>query len=158
MATNRYRPFCRQDFEVLMTQIGFTEVCLDGVFEHVYQRIIYNGPFPSDRFAIRIYSSVDIATTVTRDNGSDAIQIFLYDLKINKIVCKWKVHRTKNALLNTKERARDAWNYVMKAEHHCHCNSLMVERSGKRGIFLGCNAFPTCNYTRTPKGTKNESR
>jgi hypothetical protein len=145
----RYCPFTKDSFDLLMSEMGFVEFPMSGVHEYVYQRIIHNGPFPSDRFAVRIYSTVDVRTQMTRENGADAIRIVLFDIKRQRSVLDWTTKRTFNAFANTKLRAKDAWGYVMKAEHHCAtCSALMVERKSTRGSFLGCTNFPECHAVR----------
>ena len=147
MSGSRFRPFTRQQFEVLMNEMGFLEISRLGTFEHTYERLIAN--VPSDRrFAVRIYSTVDVGTGVTRQNGSDAIRVMVYDTLRNRPVTDWNVHRTTNAFTNTKERAREAWRYVLNSKHHCTCGCMMVERNGKHGPFLGCTNYPKCKNTR----------
>ena len=147
MTGTRYRSFTKSQFDALMNEMRFAEVKTTAL-EHVYQRVVHNGPKPSDRFAIRLYSTVDVRTGVARDNGGDAIRVMLFDTQRDKPVQDWTVNRTQNAFTNVKARCRDAWGYVMDATHHCDCGSLMVERTSKRGAFLGCTSFPECKATK----------
>ena len=149
MAGTRYRSISRKTFAGVMSEMGFTEVRLPRTQEYVYERAITNGPRPSDRFKVRVFSSVDVYTGVTREIGSDAIRVMLFDTERQRgILDLPRVCRTENALANTKARARTAWGYVMDANHHCSCGSLMITRKGKRGEFLGCTSFPECREVR----------
>jgi hypothetical protein len=85
---------------------------------------------------------------MTRECGGDAIRVLLMDNALGRGVLDWRVYRTVSALENTKERARDAWRYVMNKSNHCQCGALMVERTGQRGSFFGCTAYPHCKRTR----------
>tara|TARA_B100000959_G_scaffold226168_1_gene240636 strand:+ start:430 stop:945 length:516 start_codon:yes stop_codon:yes gene_type:complete len=103
------------------------------------------------RYSIRIFSSVDRNTKQTRDSGSDAIRVTLYDLKKDRPVkVERRVNRTVNAFHNMRERARELWKYVADGTHVCPtCESLLVKRTAKRTKkdFLGCSNYPTCKHT-----------
>jgi hypothetical protein len=147
MTASRYRPITRDAFASAMSGVGFAETVRPGG-EHAYARRINNGPNPG-RFEVLIYSSVQRDTGVTRPVGGDAIRILLMDAERNRPVLDWRVYRTASALDNTTERARSAWRYAMDPAHHCpDCKAMLVERTGKRGSFLGCTAFPACKATR----------
>lgn len=139
----RYCPITRDDFRDMMTEMGFVEFIPEGTFEFVYERNILNRDKTISRFKLRIYSSVSIHDRVTRESGKDAIRVLIMDTVIDKSVQEWTVHRTKNALLNTRERARDAYRFALNADR-CHCGALKVERKGKYGKFFSCSAFPIC--------------
>ena len=103
------------------------------------------------RYSIRIFSSIDRTTKKTRESGSDAIRVTLYDLKKDRPVkVERRVNRTVNAFHNMKERARELWRYVADGSHVCpNCEGLLVKRTAKRTKqdFLGCSAFPECKHT-----------
>ena len=103
------------------------------------------------RYSIRIFSSVDRRTKKTREIGSDAIRVTLYDLKKDRPVkAERRVNRTVNAFSNMKERARELWKYVADGEHICpKCESLLVKRTAKRSKkdFMGCSSYPGCTHT-----------
>ena len=147
--TSRYRSISHDAFASLMAEMGFSKVYPPNTVEYVFERVVTNGPHPSDRFKVRIYSSIDLRTGTTRESGSDAIRVILFDTALGRgVVDLPLVMRTENALANVKARARTAWGYVMNANHHCDCGSLMAVRTGKRGTFLGCTSYPTCQSTR----------
>lgn len=145
-----YQAFSYQQFSAAMSEIGFTEVSLPGTWEHAWERSV-NCRLSQGRYKIRILSSVDVSTGVTRDCGSDAIRIFLLDTqgkRPDRPVLDFRANRTANALANVVKRAREAYGYVSKhPEHHCSCGSLMVVRGKPGRQFLGCTAYPDCKQT-----------
>ncbi len=157
---SRYQSISYAEFRSWMDKIGFTQVTLPGVFEYAFERVVNCKATQDrpDRFKIQIMSSVDVNTNVTREVGGDAIRVLLLDTKPvpvagrrwqEKIVADWTVYRTAGAHQNVVQRARDAWSYVSQhPEHHCSCGSLMVERKGKGGTFLGCTSYPECKETK----------
>lgn len=151
-AGSRYRAITRREFERQMADMGFTEIAYPGSKEHIYQRPIANRDGSPSRFVVRVFSSVHIHTATTRECGDDAIRTVLFDTALKdqrgreRIVQDWRTFRTENALPNMRERARDAFRYAI--EHGCDCGALMVERSSKRGPFMGCTDFPNCKATR----------
>jgi len=147
--SSRYRPINRSEFAKMMGEMGFEEVKVSGCSEHVYERMIPRNDGSPPRFSVRIFSSVDVATGMTRDCGEDAIRILLQDHDIKRPVQSWRAFRTENALTNMRERAREAWKFAVNQANRCDCGSFMVERKSKsRGPFLGCAAFPVCRKTR----------
>jgi hypothetical protein len=146
-----FRPFSYADFLSWMAEVGFQEVDLPNTEEYAFERVIVckRAEDRPGRFTIRIFSSVDKRSGVTREIGSDAIRILLLDAKRDGPVMSWMVKRTINAHTNVVQRARDAWGYVsLHPEHHCSCGHLMVARKSKGKAFLGCSAFPECKKTK----------
>lgn len=143
---SRYRSISLERFSDRMTAMGFAPMRVPGCLEHVFERVITNGPNPG-RFSVRIYSSID-DTGHTRDVGGDAIRVLLMDTVFDRPALDWRVYRTENALDNMHARARDAWGYTMNSDHHCSCGALMVERSSRNGAFMGCTNYPHCRRTR----------
>ena len=152
-----YRPFSHAEFQSWMEAIEFKPVDVPGALEYAYQRDILCKRVADrlDRFKVRIMSSVDMRTGMSRDVGGDAIRVLLLDTHLQtqngstRIVADWTVNRTVGARENTIQRARDVWGYVSEhPEHHCSCGALMAVRKGRNGKFLGCTAFPTCTKTK----------
>ena len=128
--------------------------------EYIFERVIKHET-PEDmmkalagdgfRYAIRVYSSIDRNTNKTRDTGTDAIRVTLYDLKKDRPVkVEKRVNRTENALSNMRIRAREMWQYVANDKNTCPlCQSMLVKRTAKRTKkdFLGCSDFPNCKHT-----------
>jgi hypothetical protein len=144
--SNRYRPIVLKDFAALMADMGFSEITITGTYEHVYERL-YNNP----RFSVRIYSSIACNNSVSRECGADAIRVVLYDSTLDKAVISKNVHRTQNALENTRIRAQSVWAYknANGHAHWCTCGSLMVPRQSSGRGFLGCSSFPACKNTKS---------
>ena len=126
--------------DMVESTMGFKEIEVPGTKELVFQRAI------NDRYAVRILSSV--VGGATRDTGEDAIRVAVYDMLNNKMVkVERRVNRTQNALTNMRERAREVWSWVKTCS--CpDCGSVMVERKGARGKFLGCSGYPACKTVR----------
>ena len=128
--------------------------------EYIYERVVKHET-PEDmmqalkgdgfRYAIRIFSSIDRRTNITRDTGQDAIRVTLFDLKKDRPVkVEKRVNRTKNALVNMRTRAREMWQYVSSNENTCPtCMRLLVKRTAKRTKknFMGCSSYPECKNT-----------
>ena len=132
---SRYCEIRFSDFSGLMAEMGFRQVQIEGTLEYVFER-----PFSDPRFDVRIYSSIDVRTNSTRECGADAIRVSLYDTLLGRYSYKGTVHRTANAKINTRERARDAWRWAR--DNRCQCGAMMAERKGSMGKFLGCTDYP----------------
>ena len=151
-----FRPISHLEFAETMLGIGFTPVSLANTWEYAWERTIKcrlsDGRVSDGRFKIRILSSVDINTGMTRDRAKDAIHIMVLDTqdkRPGRPLVDYRVNRTENALTNVVKRAREAYGYVSKfPEHHCTCGSLMVVRGKPGRQFLGCTAYPDCKETR----------
>ena len=165
MAGSKYVEIGLDEFRnVIETEMGFK--CVNGgndggmAKEYIYERIVQHNnedDFMSAlrgdkfRYSIRIFSSIDKRTNVTRDTGQDAIRVTLYDMEKGRPVrVEKRVHRTKNALINMRQRAREMWQYVADKKNTCpKCKSLLVKRTAKRTKknFMGCSKFPECKHT-----------
>lgn len=120
-------------------EMGFTRVFPPKTRELVFQRDV------DDRYAVRIYTSVDCG--ISRETGFDAIRVTVFDKVSDRLVkVEKRVNRTENALSNMHARAREVWGWVLK--HRCpDCGSVMAERKSARGKFLGCTGYPECKRT-----------
>lgn len=151
---SRYVPITRDEMEdMIVKEMGFHEVPLEGTFERVYERqiVVHGKEIP---FKIRVYSTIDFNTDRSRDCAADAIRVGLVNTETGRYMKKeHRTHRTMNALTNMRERARDIWKF---AAHHLtegcpKCDSSMAVRKGRNGLFLGCTQYPKCNGTRQIK-------
>lgn len=151
-----YSPISHTQFATAMQEIGFVPVSLANTWEYAWEWTIKcrlsDGRLSDGRFKIRILSSVDINTGMTRDRAKDAIHIMVLDTqgkRPDRPLVDYRVNRTENALSNVVKRAREAYAYVSKfPEHHCTCGSLLVVRGKPGRQFLGCTAYPDCKETR----------
>lgn len=143
--TSRYVPINKQDMDdLLIEQMGFQIVNIAGTYEYVYERQVETKAGFKHPYSVRVYSSVDMHSGWTRENGTDAIRLVLWDMNHDEPIhaAEKRVYRTKGAKNNLRERARDLFREVMDPNHHCPCcNAHMVVRKGRNGNFLGCVEF-----------------
>ena len=153
----RYVPISEADMRAELADMGFEQVP-NGKGELTFQRQV-----KETHYAIRIYTT--IVHGESRDCGEDAIRVLLINTKTDRPVkvldkettpkpdgsmpkAGCKVLRTKSALTNMRERARDYWRHV--AGHPCpECGSVMAVRTNRaaRTKFLGCTNYPDCSAT-----------
>jgi len=152
---SRYTEIRHDEMADLLEGIGFEPRNQSGCVEYVWERNVVSKSGKTFPYAVRVYSSVDKRTGVTRDCGADAIRVVLMDLesgramklKTGKGKAGQRIYRTKNALPTLKERCREY--FVKVIQDGCpKCGAVMAERAGKNGSFLGCTKYPVC------KGTK----
>ena len=152
---SRYREITHTAMAAHLESIGFFPLNLNGCVEYVWQRNVESKQGKQYPYAVRVYSSVDKRTGLTRDCGSDAIRVVLMDLKTGRALklksgkgkAGQRIYRTQNALPTLTERCRE---YFSKVIHDgCpKCGSVMAERGGRNGKFLGCTKYPACNGTK----------
>ncbi len=134
-------------FKKLMDIMKFTEVNIDGTFERVFKF-----PIKNTELEIRVYSTIGVGESVSRQKGSDAIRCFIYDNKEQRILkLEKRVHRTASALKNTKERCRELYRHVR--DHKCpekDCGGVLLIRENNKTthLFMGCTNYPTCKHTK----------
>ena len=98
--------------------------------------------------SIRVYTTLDGGHQ--RDQGDDAIRVVmvtrLADGGIKTIHTFKRVHRVAGWRKNLAARLDEAdkTHFALCPK----CSGIMVERTGKRGPFLGCVNYPTCNGIR----------
>jgi len=147
----RYVPIQFDTFQTKMDSMGFNVVPrerMGSAKEWLFERQI------NEQYAVRVYSSISVHTDETRCSGQDAIRITLFDLnKDRPVKVEKRVNRTKNALTNLHKSAREVWGHAINKDNQCpKCSSILVERKGPRGKFLGCSNFPTCKQTKNIDG------
>ena len=124
-------------------------------WERVWERQVVTASGTEYPYYIVCYSTVERGNNVTRACGEDAIRFVLLNKNGKPITrAEKRVFRTKGALENMRERARDLYRFVMGSETCPKCNSLMDERTVKKDgpnkgkKFLGCTDYPNCDGTR----------
>ena len=132
-------------FEAEMNDMGFSPIKVHGTAELVYERKV-----PNTIYSVRVLSSIDPRSGISREVGADAIRVTLWNYSNDRpIKVERRVNRTgteRGVLKRTRERAREVWSWCKN--HGCSCgNGIMVERNGKNGKFLGCSNYPTCTNT-----------
>lgn len=153
--TSRYVEIKHDEMAEVLESIGFSNVDVKGCVEFVWERQVEDTAGNEFPYAVRVYSSVDKRTYITRDCGADAIRVVLMDLdtgralklKSGKGKAGQRIYRTKNALPTLKERCREYFIKVIR-DGCPKCGAVMAERSGKNGNFMGCTKFPKCNGSR----------
>lgn len=140
-----------EDIEPEFTKAGFKKVNLLGTGEIVFER-----ETKKPKVFIRVFTAISKNTGGSRESGSDAGRVMLFERDSNKPIWSSKrVHRTQGFLERLIERARDAYRAVSNLPRCPVCDGYMVERS-KKGLhkpsFLGCLKFPACKGTRKLKG------
>ena len=123
-------------------------------WERVCERQVVTKSGKEFPYWIVCYSTVDRRTNVTRDVAKDAIRFVLLSESGRPITrAEKRVYRTKGAMENIVERARELYRFVGKSETCPKCNALMDEREVKKEgpnkgkKFLGCTRYPECNGT-----------
>lgn len=143
MSESRYVPIDVTAMHALLAdEMGMSTIPTKPGQELVYARRIGKRPVE-----LRVFTSVVPEAGVSRGCGEDAIRIVLHSTLTDKCIgVKFtRVHRTKNALPNLKERAREAWTFAK--DNVCHkCNGVTIERTHKASgnKFRGCCNFPVC--------------
>lgn len=147
--------------DLLVKQMGFHRANDDLMSEYVYERDVTTTSGVEHPYTIRVYSSVKKQTGVSDECGADAIRVVLFDKVTSRPAKKSekRVHRTKNALPNLRERCRTAFKFVLEAEQCDKCGAVMVERenSKTKGKFMSCSRYaPNTEHHCT--GTKSVKR
>lgn len=159
-AGRNYVERTREEFDALLVeQMGFSVVPLEGTYEVVYQRQVVSKNGVEHPYLVRVYSSVLGYQGKTRDCGADAIRVVLIPLegeyagRPTKVLGEGKgkagrrINRTKGAMENLRKRVTQYFQLVIK--YRCpKCGSLMAVRNSAKGKFLGCRSYPECNGSR----------
>lgn len=158
MAGTRYVPIEQGQMEqLLQTEMGFTRADEGNCWEMIWVRDVVTTSGHAFPYQIKVYSTIDIRTKMSRDSGTDAIRVVLMDKVTGYPVksAEKKVLRTKSALINTRERARELFRHVLEGPHCPKCSALMVKRKAgpEQHEFWGCTHYAPkntyhCNGTR----------
>ncbi len=139
-----YVEVTRNRFEAEMDDMGFKHITLPGTVEMVFERDI-----PNSDFSVRVYSSIDPRTGVSRKVGADAVRVLLFNkAKERGAKVEKRVNRTGSedgVMARTRSRAREVWGWY--TQNKCSCGGVMVTRKGPKGNFLGCSNYPDCKNT-----------
>lgn len=150
--TKEYVPISYSEFHDRMVSINAVQKNISGCYEHVYEIPVITRSNKSYPYKIRIYSSIDIETGVSRECGEDAIRIMLVNSSSDRpLRVEKRVNRVGNEVLKrVVDRSRDLFKYAINQNHHCpKCGSLLVTRKNKdKKSFIGCSSYPDCKYTK----------
>ena len=147
-----YTPISKRQIETFFDGTDFQKLDTDDK-EIVYGKRVDDEIGLGIPVTMRVYTSVDKRTGVSRKNGSDAIRVYLFYRDKNGTVKRLcgtrRVHRTQNWTKNLSTRIMKASKNVF-SKHTCpKCDSPMVLRTnGNSGnTFWGCSSYPVCSHT-----------
>lgn len=124
--------------------------------EIVYSRDVVTTSGVEFPYRIKVYSTIGWMSGWSDECGADAIRVVLIDKLTGKPAAgkQKRVHRTKNALTNLRERCRDLYKLVLSTPSCPKCGGMLDQRENRKTghKFLGCSRYapgkPThCDYT-----------
>ena len=141
-----YVPINRSEMrDLLIGEMGFEVSETDRASEMIFVRDVITRSGKVFPYQIKVYSTVLWRTGWTDECGADAIRVVLIDKITGKPAAgkQKRVHRTKNALPNLRQRCRDAFKIVLESETCPKCQGIMNERENKKSghRFLGCARY-----------------
>lgn len=156
MAGERYVPIrIGEMHKLLHEEMGFEQldpgsVVIGGkpVMEHIYERPVISKSGIDYFCKIRIYTSVDVRTSSTRECAKDAIRVVIigesgYPIRRDGKSREARIYRTMNAKVNLHKRCREIFAWVMK--NACPtCRHPLIELKVKKAgpnqgrLFLTC--------------------
>jgi len=145
-----YTEITESEMDDFLLGKGFKEVDLDGVREKVYG---YRFSVDGNPFTLRVYSTIDERTGVSRDCGNDAIRVEIYKWDYDAGEPVHVGHSKKVLRIETwkKNLGKRLKNVKEMFGPKCpSCASMMVRRSGSNGDFWGCSKYHVtdCSGTR----------
>lgn len=117
--------------------------------EYVYAADVDSFLAPKD-LEVRVYSSIDKRTNMSRDKGKDAIRTVVYSRDRGRMVGgKRHTKRTPGWARRLREKVEELMQDWEETVDICdECGDYMVKREGQYGEFLGCLNYPDCENTR----------
>ena len=130
----RYTTITLEEMETFLAQKGFRRMQLPGVFELVFgKRVDQDG----HELTIRVYTTVDASSGMSREKGSDSIKVCLWQRKegrIRMVGMEARVLRTQGWRANL-GRHLDYFQKLIPPL--ClSCKEFMVARKSRHGGFL----------------------
>jgi len=100
---------------------------------------------------LRVFSSVDVRSKISREYGADAIRLVLINAKFDVPIFKGKkTLRMENWRNHLIEKINHILDNPKFFDRMCPaCNNPLVIRIGRSGEFWGCSKYPGCRYTDT---------
>jgi len=146
--------FTRKEFEEFLDSLEYDfDLAEHAIGEYVYE---YCDPIEGHpEVSVRVFSSVDKQTDVTREKDSDAIRTVIWDSNSRTVIGgKTKTLRIKSWRKNLRAKIVDLIEDTESRVTRCpnkdeayKCSGWLVKREGEHGKFLGCTRYPTCEYT-----------
>ena len=141
-----YTRITETEMDNILLENGFEAIDIPGTKEKAYQ--FEFDTKSGERFALRIYSSIDLRTGDSRGCGNDAIRVMVMWKNGNewtRIGSTKRVNRIQTWKKNLENRL-NSWTSML--EGRCEdCGAPLSKRRGEYGEFLGCARYPECNYT-----------
>lgn len=141
--------FDKEEFEEFLSQRGRNWVLNErqNAVEYVYDYPDYAPKL--DNVVLRIYSTVDKRTNISRGKGNDAIRLVAVVKPTGSPVTgEKKTLRIKTWKKNLREKIEAMLDNKDELITICdECGGVMLPKEGKYGEFLGCYNYPECNNT-----------
>jgi len=132
--------------------LGFLE---DGYFN--YNEVLHSADTKeyvfeipaSENTLLRIFSSIDMRSNVSRDRGKDAIRLVLINKEFDvPVIRSQKTLRMANWKDHLSRKINYVLGYIEYFDRACpYCNSPLFLRKGVNGDFWSCSKYPECDYT-----------
>lgn len=112
------------------------------------KELVFDLPLPADYLSIRIYSSIDKRSGVSRKCGSDAIRCVIWNHDIEEPVGgRVRTHRIETWRSNLRPKIKSLYGQWREFDRICEeCGSVMCVRDANGGFF-GCTSYPDCTHT-----------
>ena len=110
-----YTPVTLLDFAALAHQMGMVSITPPNTKEYVFERDVVTKSGIAYPLKLRIYSSVDIRTGISRDCGSDAIRLCLVNKNTDRgLKNEKRINRCGDDIMaRVLERAREMFKYAI---------------------------------------------
>jgi hypothetical protein len=156
-----------RELEGLLEEIGEAVTRCGGSYRWSVQGterlfVIAVQPRPGFAREVKVFTTLSAGASEVRECGADAIRVIpgaLIDETFKPLSGGVKVlrtaprgeHRARVAFFlgRLKGIIRQAYKEAGSARACPVCGSVMVERKGRNGAFLGCSGFPGCRHTQT---------
>lgn len=137
----QYETITLTDMDAVLTVRGFKQDNSAPGYEYAYRKEMHKDGV---MYYIRVFTSIDKGTNISRSVGSDAIRIVIYNDKGYVVGHETRVNRSTGWAIRLNARI-DKW---IESVMWCpQCGHPLRERTGKYGKFRGCTTFPVCGYT-----------
>lgn len=151
-----YQRISREDFEDFLDDNGWEwelvgETYKGHGFDNFTGELVYRiKGIEEDKLELRVYSSIEKSSGLSRDKGKDAIRTVIWHKEEQRpIGGRTRTHRIttwKKNLRKKIESLLDEWKDEVEV---CdECGSFMAKREGQYGPFYGCLSYPRCENTK----------
>jgi len=155
--STKYVPITKDQIEAsLCDEMGFSPV-ESHTTEMVYERPVITTSGKKYPYRIRVYSSILKRTGISSEKRKGAIEVILIDeaTQLPPVESETRIHRTKNAMDNLRNRCRSAFRRVLETEKCPKCGAMLVQRESKKTgkPYMVCSRFIMArSHCRRPDG------